>query len=770
MKRFLTLLFMLISFLIIAQKQNNCNSSLSGKILDEHNNEPLAYATIYIEELKKGTASDVEGSYRIENICDGKYKVIITHIGCEPVIQKVEVKGNTILNFYPEHHAHELGLMEVIEEKPKELSPQTILSIEKKDINKLPISDIGKAMENVPGVSNISSGSNFNKPVVNGLYGNRVLILNNGIRQEGQQWGLEHTPEIDPFSIEKIQIVQGANSVRYGSDALGGVILIEQKELPDSAEINGTIFSGFQSNGNRVTTNGMLEGQFKKTKGLSWRATGSYNKSGNQRTPDYYLDNTGSINYNYTFTTVFKRKKVELEAFYSSFNLESGILSFAHFDNINEFNEALELGRPLEKFDFDYHFDAPMQKVKHDAIKTSAKFKLGNKSELSFLYAYQNNNRKEFHGEHNEDEHFHENETLPELELNLSTHQFDISYTIDWSKKFNSAFGLNGIYQENKGKYEYLIPNYYSNNGGIFTIHQYKINKTLIEAGVRYDIKNLEAQAQTSDSTTEEFTRQFSNVAATLGWAQKIGNSFSVITNLGTAWRAPSAYELFSNGEHFGAISFEIGNPNLKQEIAYNSSLSLQFQKEKITVNLNSFYSYIENYVYIDNTSQLTFQDSSVLFTAYFLSGNVNLSGINGFVRYYITPSLSLTSRASFVSAYNETVKDFVPLIPPARFDNTLDYSFNNSKKMSGSYFQLNVIHIAQKSNLSRNELTTSPKDYTLINLYCGTSISVGKNKLKVAGGITNLLNKSYKNYMNRLRYFAHEQGINFSLRAGFEF
>lgn len=766
----MTLVLVCVTTILAAQDPTNCKSSLRGKILDEHNNEPLSYATIYIEELKKGTASDANGNYFIENICDGKYKVVITHIGCEPVIQKLEIKGNTIQNFYPEHHAHELGLIEVVEDKPKKLSPQTILSIESKQISKLPISDMGKAIESIPGVSNISSGSNFNKPVVNGLYGNRILILNNGIRQEGQQWGLEHTPEIDPFSIEKIQIVQGANSVRYGSDALGGVILIEQKELPDSAEINGNIFSGFQSNGNRITTNGMLEGQFKKTKGLSWRAIGSYNKNGSLRTPDYYLDNTGSNNYNYTFTTAFKRKKVELEAFYSSFNLESGILSFAHFDDIDEFNEALELGKPSEKFEFDYHFDTPKQKVKHDAIKASSKFKLNEKSELNFLYAFQNNNRKEFHAEHDDDEHSHDDELLPELELNLSTHQFDAFYAIDWNKKFNFAFGLNGIYQENKGKYEYLIPDYTSSNGGIFTIHQYKINKTLIEAGVRYDVRVLEAQTQTSDSTTENFTRQFSNVAATFGWAQKVGNNFSVIANLGTAWRAPSAYELFSNGEHFGAISFEVGNPILKQEIAYNSSLSLQFQKEKLTINLNGFYSYIENYIYIDNTLKLTFQDSSVLFTSYFLSGNVNLSGINGLVRYYFTPSLSLTSKVSFVNAYNETVKDFVPLIPPTRFDNSIEYSFNDSKKMRGSYFQINVIHVTQKTNLSRNELIKAPNDYTLINLFCGTSISLGKNKFKIAGGVTNILNTNYKNYMNRLRYFAHEPGINLNLRAGFEF
>jgi iron complex outermembrane receptor protein len=89
------------------------------------------------------------------------------------------------------------------------------------------------------GVTTLQTGSSISKPVIHGLHSNRILIMNNGVRQEGQQWGSEHAPEIDPFIATRLSVVKGAAGVRYGSDAIGGVILVEPEELPFDKSLSG---------------------------------------------------------------------------------------------------------------------------------------------------------------------------------------------------------------------------------------------------------------------------------------------------------------------------------------------------------------------------------------------------------------------------------------------------------------------------------------------------------------------------------------------------
>src|SRR5687768_4494719 len=158
---------------------NLCTSSIEGRVLDEHDQTPLDYATIYILELNKGTLSNETGFYIIEGICDGTYTFRITHLGCSPVEQKVEIKGKTIHHFYPEHHAELLKSIAIIRHKPAEQTTQqkNELSIEKMEQSKG--LSLGEALKNIPGVQTFNTGSTISKPVIHGLHSNRILILNN---------------------------------------------------------------------------------------------------------------------------------------------------------------------------------------------------------------------------------------------------------------------------------------------------------------------------------------------------------------------------------------------------------------------------------------------------------------------------------------------------------------------------------------------------------------------------------------------------------------
>ena len=110
---------------------------------------------------------------------------------------------------------------------------------------------LASLLENVSGVSSIQTGTSTAKPVIHGMYGNRILMINNGARQTGQQWGLDHAPEIDKNNSANIKVIKGAESVRYGSEALGGIVVLEQKTLPyQVVKPSGAISTLYGSNGN----------------------------------------------------------------------------------------------------------------------------------------------------------------------------------------------------------------------------------------------------------------------------------------------------------------------------------------------------------------------------------------------------------------------------------------------------------------------------------------------------------------------------------------
>ena len=146
--------------------------------------------------------------------------------------------------------------------------------------------------------------------MIHGMYGNRILLLNNGVRLESQNWGSDHAPEIDPFIATKLTVIKGAASIRYGMDALGGVILVEPKELPISKSFKGEFNTVGTTNGKSGVVSSYLEGRFdKKLAGLSWRLQGTMKEAGNYRTPTYFLTNTAMNESNYSGALCYNKKK-----------------------------------------------------------------------------------------------------------------------------------------------------------------------------------------------------------------------------------------------------------------------------------------------------------------------------------------------------------------------------------------------------------------------------------------------------------------------------
>ncbi len=746
-----------------------CNCTLKGVVHEKDIHQSVPGAVVYLKGTNISTFADADGKYFFKNLCQGKYTLTCQAVG----FQKVEVA----INLTQEHDADfsledkDEHLQEVIVTGKKEENiTQTKNSLEGQALEQTRGQSLGESLKAITGVTSLQTGSSISKPVIHGLHSSRVLILNNGIRQEGQQWGSEHAPEIDPFVATKLTVVKGALGVRYGSDAIGGVIMVEPAPLPDSTNIHGEVNTIGFSNGRQGIFSGILQGGISAWKGFAWRVQGTYKRGGDVKTADYFMANTGIQERNFSLSIGYKKPHFGTELFFSNFDTQLGIFLGSHIGNLTDLNNALQNPRPNEAYtptEPSYDINRPNQDLSHNLLKIKTFAITENIGKWTITLSRQYDWRLEYDVPRG-------NRQLNTLNFKLTTYTGEI--LLDHKaifKKINGSIGLNGLYQENlSSSYELrkplintvLIPNYQVFTGGIFLIERYVKNRWEVETGLRYDFRNAQAFGLNSSGQYFDNTFNFNNLSATVGANYTPSDALNFKLNLANAWRSPNMNELFSDGIHHGAAAYEKGNINLQPEVAHNLSLSTNYQKEKITLELTTYLNYINDFIYLKPRSE-----NGVLQTVLTVRGafpafdytqiDARFAGIDLSINYLITNQLSLTEKYSTVRAKDIKNNIFIVNIPSDRLESTLKYSF----KKPETYLSLSNQIVAQQTKVEANsDFLAPPSAYTLWRIDAGIKIK----KIALGFTINNALNTSYREYLNRFRYFTDDMGRNISLRV----
>jgi iron complex outermembrane receptor protein len=391
------LFFAILFFPFVLSAQENCNLSFTGRILDADTELPVADISIELEKLHITVKSDGHGFFKFENLCPGRYYITVSGIGFERSSFEVQVKKNSpTRDFRIEHEGVVLHDVEIIGHQPTVRSTATTESLNARQLEENSGEVLAQILNEIPGVTMMQTGATISKPVIHGLHSNRVLMVNNGIKQEGQQWGAEHAPEIDPFVASNLTVIKGAESVRYGAEAIGGVILVEPAPLPIHSAFGGSLNLVGNTNGRSSTASALLEGNVKAFPRLSWRAQGTLKRGGNLRTADYYLNNTGVREANYSAALSYRTSGFYVDAYYSHFNTELGIFEGAHIGSLSDLESALANGRPFSDGSFSYDIGVPRQEVAHDLLKLKAHKDLSNGGQLDLQYGFQRNARQEY--------------------------------------------------------------------------------------------------------------------------------------------------------------------------------------------------------------------------------------------------------------------------------------------------------------------------------------------------------------------------------------
>lgn len=762
MRKFIFVACLLLSSGLYAQDKI-CSLVFSGQVTDLHDQAPVPYARIQLRELSLNVVADSNGFFRFPPVCMGTYTfVCFHHIGCEPVRFQKDIHENLFEKVYIEAHFDELDEVNVTHTVFK-MSTISVDQPSELDKSYAAGKTLGDLVRQIPGVSTLNTGSNISKPVIHGMHSNRVLILNNGIRQEGQQWGSEHAPEIDPFLSTDVSLIKGASAVRYGSDAIAGVILVAPRKLSYKPGVRGEVFTTAFTNGRQGSASALVEGGFQRLKGFSWRAQGTLKQGGTLRAPGYYLKNTAIREYNFSLNARYEHARWGAEAFYSQFNTDLGIFSASHIGNLTDLNNAFHAAKPLEEGTFTYAIGKPKQHIEHELLKGEFHYNLNEKNRLVFQYGRQSNLRQEY------DRHTPYDDSiaalgLPAFQLSLITHSADLKWEHQWLKNVKGEAGVSYIRQGNSYQGRFFIPNFRKESYGAYLLEVLKLKNYEIEAGVRADRSDISVYIYES-KVLQNYNHQFQQVSGSVGASRLFGHHWVARLNAGTSWRPPSINELYSNGLHHGAAAIEVGNRAMGKEVSYSLQGGFTYKSRRLNIQADGYHSQIEGFVYLKPTlpPALTIKGAFPVFR--YEQVNARFSGVDLLFNYKISPLFSLIVKGAIVRAFNRSEKTFLVGIPADRMEPGLTYRQTFKKERTWTA-NITVPLVRMQDRVEANsDYVAPPEGYVLVNAQVSYSFLLRRQQVDVSLEVNNLLNRSYRDYMNRFRYFADETGRNIGLK-----
>ena len=752
----------------------DCSLKISGYTHDLITGSPLE-ANVYINEINKGTVSDNTGFFQLHNLCPGEYHISFSHISCESQQYFIQLKKDTSLKIVMKHSINTLDDVIIIG-KIAPTTTQESASINEQNIRDNFNQSLSDMLESISGVSAFKTGSNISKLIVQGLYGNRLTILNNGIEQSGQQWGNEHSPEIDPLVANKISVIKGVSTLEYMGSNLGSVVLVNPKKIEREPHLHGKVNYFFESNG---LSNGLNLQLQQYAPAIAWKINGTLKKSGDKKTPDYYLNNTGNQEANFALQLEKSfSSRFTTGLYFSTFNLKLGILRGAHISNLTDLKEALNRKVPFFTEDkFSYVIDPPRQKVNHQLLKIHSKYFINDKQWLHFTIAGQFNSREEF------DIRRGGRSKVPALSLQQYSYFFETKHYMNLKNEWSFNTGLQVNIIDNKNNPETgilpLIPDYLSYKSGVYTIATKRIRKSFFEVGLRYEYTWQNVVTITRNIPTEivAYTNMFYNFSSSVGWIYQINKDFNLSYNLGYATRNPAINELYSFGVHQGVSGIEEGNINLGVENSVKSTLGFNSKiKDKLSFDALVYYQGIRDYIFLNPQKEirLTIRGSFPVFK--YEQTDAHIYGLDLSGKYQISQSISSEFTYSFIRGND--IRNDIPLIniPSNNIRGSVGYEFPvlikiGKQRLENLKIELKNKYVFKQHHLlPEQDFVLPPKEYNLLGFKLATNIQLGKIRCRLVAKIDNLLNVTYREYLNRQRYFADDLGINATLGVSLKF
>jgi len=711
--------------------------ALSGRITSAADSTPLVDARVTVVEAGRTVTTDPEGKYRITGLPTGVYVVSVSAIGFAPQARRVRFTDRELaLDFVLKPSLVELPPLQVTSTPGATdplSSPQPTAVLDGDNLRAAQVPSLGETLNQVAGVHSLSTGVGIGKPVIRGLTSNRVLVLDDGQRLETQQWGDEHGPNLETALADRIEVIRGPASVLYGSDALGGVINVIPRPLP-AAEPGRSTFDGqatasYSTNKREPDGALLLEGA---TGQLGFRGTVSGRTSENLRTPDYTLWNSGNRALGGSIAVGARGGWGSLTG------------------SFTQRNEKIELT--------DEEPDAtPFQRIASSRARIDGMIPLGD-SRLELTGGFEQNRRREFEVAGSTD---------VALGLLSRTYTLDAHFHHAPLGRMSGVLGVSGIRSTfDKFGEETLIPNTDVDAVGVYGFEQIHGGRWDLSFGARYDYRHMDVNAD-SDLALAGQTRTWNSLTGNLGFLYKLAEPVALVLNVGRGFRAPSSFDLFSNGVHEGTAAFERGNPDLRTEKSLNTDVALRLQTSNAAIEIGGFVNWITDFIYTVPSGTV---DSASGFQIYDVTqGNARLAGFESAAQYHPTRWLHLQGTADYVSGANTSTDNPLPSMPPFRATFMVRVESGGQGFFRQPYFSIGGETNSRQTRLDPAEAAFfqdafggrgyQSTGYTLANAGAGFTLGAGPGALQFDLAVRNLFDKAYANFLSRIKTNAENPG-----------
>jgi outer membrane receptor protein involved in Fe transport len=710
---------------------------LSGIVTDDAG-RPIEGVAVAVVELSRSTATAADGRYRLAHLLPGTYRVSFQRLGFRPEIRPVTLAASLGLDVSLRTAMVELPPVQVSATASPTTalqSPQPVAVLDGDALREAMSLSLGETVRSLPGVRNWSTGSGVGKPMIRGLRNDRVLVLADGQRTDFQGWGDEHGPQVESADAERIEVIRGPASVLYGSDALGGVVNVIPRELPTAFGtapfVRGRVTGGWSSNGSgrdgRVSFEGAQNGL-----GVRGSLTG--------RTHDD-LETPGGALFNSGYDAVTGALEAGVRGDWGAWQMR-----YTRRDETVRIHED-----PAEE-----EGATPNQAITDDLLHVSVLMPVGG-GRVEWHGGWQRNDRREF-----------EEADADEVALGLLARTW--SAGVHWHHapfgRWQGLFGAS-LQRERftRSGEEALVPGSRALDFGLFVFEETEAGPWRLSLGARYDHRELDAEDDPALGVTGT-RRTYDALSGNLGLLHRLGDPAALVVNLGRGFRAPSHFDLFSNGVHEGTVAFERGDPSLSVETSLNADLALRVQTGRLHGEVGGFVHRISDFIYSRPTG--TFDDASGFQILDVVQGDATLAGFEASVDLHLSQPLHVTASADWVRGRNTVLDQPLPWIPPVRFEAGLRWEGERAGALHHPHLSVTGEWNARQEDLDPDDFATDA--YTLLHVAAGAEAAFGRRTLALELVVRNLLDERHRDFLSRYKAYADAPGrdVRLQVSAGF--
>ncbi|MBK5187478.1 MAG: TonB-dependent receptor, partial [Gemmatimonadaceae bacterium] len=688
--------------------------TLRGTVVDSAG-APVADVVVALVELGRSTTTGRDGAFVLSNVPGGRQTVTMRRVGYAPITRQVVVSGTTDVRLALDATALRLEAVTVTATRAPIAplaSPLPTDALSGERLRREQEVSLSQALDGFAGVHSLSTGQQVGKPIIRGLTGPRVLVLDDGLRLEDYSWSDEDGPSVDSRLAERIEVIRGPASVLYGSDAIGGVINVVPDALPDARGRSPFVDGAAEAYG--ATNNGEIGGLLRAEGGsgaLGFRATAIGRHAGNFHTPrgneqtpsgDIYDTGYGSLNGELALGYRGDRNGATLR--YERYGGDFGLLD----------------GPPVPED----NASGPLRRLADDRMQGTTSWQLNDNARLETRSQWQRHSLQELVGGSRT------GDDTPSFDLLLQTFTTDVLLHHDRGGWLTGTIGLSGLYQDNRSMGVFpLVPNARTTNGAAFAFEQATFGRWSVLAGVRGDAHHINADANTELQLPTQ-SRNSSAFSGDLGGVFRPIEHLALAANIGRAFRAPTLYELFTNGPHLGEGRYEIGMASAQPEQSFNSDLSARWESGRFRGEIAAYRNRIDHYLFVEPNGQTATvandeggEDTLPVYH-YKQTSRATLMGIDISTEVEALRVLTLRGRFDYVHGNNDATDSPLPLMPPARGDLEVELHTAAGTESSRAYLMVGTQMVSRQRRLGQFDVATG--GYSLLNLGAGAGRAIG--------------------------------------------